>query len=100
MASLVLFGPCPTRQHERASRCETAQTLTTSLAMPYISTRGKTAPMGFGEAVMTGLARDGGPLLPAQIPQCRTGFRSGGNSRIGISPSRSCVFTPTCRKPI
>ena len=66
MASLVLFDHA-TRQHERASRCETARP-TTSLAMPYISTRGKTAPMGFGEAVMTGLARDGGLLLPAEIP--------------------------------
>ncbi|MEI8351754.1 MAG: threonine synthase, partial [bacterium] len=36
--------------------------------MRYISTRGGGAPCGFQAAVMTGLARDGGLLLPANIP--------------------------------
>ncbi len=36
--------------------------------MTYISTRGGTAPIGFSDSVMTGLARDGGLLLPAMIP--------------------------------
>ena len=36
--------------------------------MRYISTRGGTPAMGFKSAVMTGLARDGGLLLPAEIP--------------------------------
>jgi threonine synthase len=36
--------------------------------MRYISTRGGTPPLGFKNAVMTGLARDGGLLLPAEIP--------------------------------
>ena len=34
----------------------------------YISTRGAQKPLSFKQAVMTGLARDGGLLLPDQIP--------------------------------
>lgn len=37
----------------------------------YISTRGQTAPMGFCDAVMTGLAPDGGLLIPDTIPDVR-----------------------------
>jgi len=36
--------------------------------MNYISTRGKTSPLSFKEAVMMGLATDGGLLLPENIP--------------------------------
>ena len=36
--------------------------------MQYISTRGGIAPVGFRDAVMMGLARDGGLLLPESIP--------------------------------
>ncbi|MBU0730740.1 MAG: threonine synthase [Proteobacteria bacterium] len=36
--------------------------------MKYISTRGKIAPVSFTEAVMMGLATDGGLLLPESIP--------------------------------
>lgn len=36
--------------------------------MAYISTRGGDAPMRFGEAVMAGMARDGGLLIPAIVP--------------------------------
>ena len=36
--------------------------------MKYISTRGGTAPITFSEAVMTGLARDGGLMLPEEFP--------------------------------
>ncbi|MBI5656107.1 MAG: threonine synthase [Geobacter sp.] len=36
--------------------------------MKYISTRGGIAPVGFREAVMMGLATDGGLLLPEAIP--------------------------------
>ena len=36
--------------------------------MKYISTRGGMAPMGFRRAVMTGMAEDGGLLLPRHIP--------------------------------
>ena len=39
--------------------------------MQYISTRGKTEPMGFQDAVLTGLAPDGGLLIPASIPDVR-----------------------------
>lgn len=34
----------------------------------YISTRGQQAPLSFQDAVMTGLARDGGLLVPDEIP--------------------------------
>ena len=36
--------------------------------MQYISTRGRTDPIGFGDAVMAGLADDGGLLIPERIP--------------------------------
>ncbi len=36
--------------------------------MKYISTRGRMAPIGFQDAVMTGLAPDGGLLLPESLP--------------------------------
>lgn len=36
--------------------------------MKYISTRGKMEPVGFLDAVMTGLAPDGGLLLPEKLP--------------------------------
>ena len=38
--------------------------------MKYISTRGKIEPISFSEAVMMGLANDGGLLLPESIPKC------------------------------
>ena len=38
-------------------------------SMSYISTRGQTKPMGFQDAVITGLAPDGGLLIPSQIPR-------------------------------
>ncbi len=37
--------------------------------MNYISTRGGIAPIGFKDAVMMGLATDGGLLLPTEIPR-------------------------------
>lgn len=39
--------------------------------MRYISTRGETPPMAFQDAVITGLAPDGGLLLPEHIPDLR-----------------------------
>lgn len=36
--------------------------------MRYLSSRGQTEPMAFGQAVLTGLAPDGGLLLPERIP--------------------------------
>lgn len=36
--------------------------------MHYLSTRGGIAPIGFTDAVMMGLASDGGLLVPAEIP--------------------------------
>jgi threonine synthase len=40
-------------------------------SMRYISTRGKTPQMGFQDAVMCGLAPDGGLLIPESIPDVR-----------------------------
>lgn len=40
--------------------------------MRYISTRGGIAPVNFSDAVMMGLADDGGLLLPESIPQITT----------------------------
>jgi len=40
-------------------------------SMTYISTRGQTPPMGFEQAVMTGLAPDGGLLVPERVPDVR-----------------------------
>lgn len=40
-------------------------------AMHYISTRGQTPPMGFQDAVLEGLAPDGGLLIPERIPDVR-----------------------------
>ena len=37
--------------------------------MNYISTRGRTPPMGFQDAVLTGLAPDGGLLIPTELPR-------------------------------
>ncbi|MCW2276939.1 threonine synthase [Heliophilum fasciatum] len=37
--------------------------------MQYISTRGQVSPIGFIDAVLMGLADDGGLLVPEQIPQ-------------------------------
>ena len=36
--------------------------------MKYISTRGGIRPIGFQDAVMMGLTRDGGLLLPETLP--------------------------------
>ena len=36
--------------------------------MRYVSTRGATEPLQFQDAVLTGLAPDGGLLVPAQVP--------------------------------
>ena len=37
--------------------------------MRYISTRGAAPVLNFGEAMMTGLARDGGLYVPEVVPQ-------------------------------
>ena len=39
--------------------------------MRYISTRGQTGDMGYQETVMTGLASDGGLMIPKAIPDVR-----------------------------
>ncbi|MEO5351961.1 MAG: threonine synthase [Magnetococcus sp. XQGC-1] len=39
------------------------------MGVRYISTRGRVAPISFSQAVMMGLATDGGLLLPEHIPQ-------------------------------
>ena len=44
-------------------------------SMTYTSTRGQTPAMGFEQAVMTGLAPDGGLLVPTHIPDARAHFK-------------------------
>ena len=39
-----------------------------AIPMQYISTRGAAPVLGFGEAMMTGLARDGGLYVPETVP--------------------------------
>jgi threonine synthase len=39
------------------------------MEMKYISTRGQVSPIGFIDAVLMGLADDGGLLVPEQLPQ-------------------------------
>jgi len=41
--------------------------------MRYVSTRGGLAPIGFAEAVMMGLATDGGLLVPQSVPRLDAG---------------------------
>ena len=36
--------------------------------MRYVSTRGQAPVLGFGEAMLTGLARDGGLYVPESVP--------------------------------
>ena len=38
------------------------------MTMHYVSTRGAAPVLGFGEAMMTGLARDGGLYVPESVP--------------------------------
>jgi threonine synthase len=54
----------------RASAAEVAVSVNNKgdCVMRYISTRGKVAPMGFIDAVLMGMADDGGLLVPEQIP--------------------------------
>ena len=37
--------------------------------MQYVSTRGKAPALGFEDAMLSGLARDGGLYVPETIPQ-------------------------------
>lgn len=39
-----------------------------AVTMQYISTRGTAPVLGFGEAMLTGLARDGGLYVPESVP--------------------------------
>lgn len=48
------------------------EALCNKAGMQYISTRGKTEPMGFQDAILAGLAPDGGLLIPESIPDIRS----------------------------
>ncbi len=69
---LVVFLQ-PMASHNRMGRlqCRLAATLQSG-TMRYISTRGQTEPMSFKDAVITGMAPDGGLLIPETIPDVRT----------------------------
>ena len=63
--------------------------------MRYISTRGEAPPLGFVEATLAGLARDGGLYVPAAWPQLDTdtivAFRS--NTRSSLSEGASAGYS-------
>jgi hypothetical protein len=45
--------------------------------MRYVSTRGRAPELTFEEAMLTGLARDGGLYVPAEVPQMSAGRHRG-----------------------
>ncbi|MGC2125456.1 MAG: threonine synthase, partial [Xanthobacteraceae bacterium] len=47
----------------------------------YVSTRGETPPHGFAEAMLTGLARDGGLYMPDAWPRGAPQTIAGGAGR-------------------
>ena len=57
--------------------------------MKYISTRGQAPELTFEEAMLTGLARDGGLYVPAEIPTLTKDEIAGlsGQIRMKKSPS-------------
>ena len=55
--------------------------------MQFVSTRGEAPALGFSDAVLAGLARDGGLYVPETWPTDRRGDR-------GVSPA-----SPTPRSP-
>ena len=57
--------------------------------MKYISTRGETEPVSFNQAVMMGLASDGGLLLPAAIPT----FSENEIEKLATLPYTEIAFT-------
>jgi threonine synthase len=61
--------------------------------MNYVSTRGRIDPVGFAEAVMMGLATDGGLLVPARIPQVDPETLRGW-ARLGFQDLALEVLTP------
>jgi threonine synthase len=52
--------------------------------MRYVSTRGQAPELTFEEAMLTGLARDGGLYVPAEVPVMRPAT----SRRCGASPTR------------
>ena len=60
--------------------------------MNYISTRGTAPVLGFGEAMMTGLARDGGLYVPETIPTLtHAEIAALAGAPMKKWPSRSCA---------
>lgn len=65
--------------------------------MKYLSTRGQSDPLTFSDAVMTGLARDGGLLLPDTFPDMSgdlKGLRGAGFNAIAFAVMRPYVDFP------
>ena len=65
--------------------------------MPYISTRGQTLPCSFQDAVLAGLAPDGGLLIPQSIPDVRDRLEQWG--RLSYSDLAFEVFSLFCDLP-
>ena len=65
----ILPAECRSQIPHPNSSCAYPSSVLTSGVVRYISTRGGIAPIPFRDAVMMGMARDGGLLLPESIPQ-------------------------------
>ncbi|MBN2450759.1 MAG: threonine synthase [Lentisphaeria bacterium] len=66
----------------------------------YVSTRGGTPPMGFRDAVLMGLATDGGLLLPASIPDVHGELRAWSSlSYPGLAKAVMAPFIGTDLEP-
>ena len=53
--------------------------------MRFISTRGEAPALGFSDALLAGLARDGGLYVPETWPRC------------SATPTRPSATRPSCR---
>ena len=49
--------------------------------MQHVSTRGEAPPLGFAEAMLVGLARDGGLYVPESWPRLEPKTIAAGSSR-------------------
>ncbi|MBL8590042.1 MAG: threonine synthase [Methylobacteriaceae bacterium] len=61
--------------------------------MRYISTRGEAAPLGFSEAMLAGLARDGGLYVPERTPRL-TGATIAGLAGRSYAQAAETVIAP------
>jgi threonine synthase len=72
--------------------------------MRYISTRGTAPVLTFEQAMLTGLARDGGLYLPETIPTLSTaeieGMRGQSYEEVAFTVMRPFIVGATCAQPL